>query len=114
MFNGAKNEIERLRKHRARPGREMSTATTISAIAGDTTRTHKKLGQLIELWEQLVPADLASQTSITSLRGGIAQVQVNSAAAGFEIDRLLRSRLLVQLRGGFAGTLHRVKVKVGG
>lgn len=108
------DKLELLRRNRARPGRDSSVVHTIAAIATDVRRTHKKHGELIELWERFVPADLAAQTSIIGLRGGIAQVQVDSAAAGFEIDRLLRSGLLAQLRSNFSETLTRVKVKVGG
>ena len=114
MLNSPQVKLERLRKHRARPGRELSVGPTIEAMASDLRRTHKKHGELIELWEKFVPPDLAAQTSIVSLRGGIAQVQVESSAAGFEIDRLLRTGLLAQLRSEFSGSLMRVKVKVGG
>lgn len=110
----AVDKLEQLRRNRARPGRDSSVVQTIASIASDIRRTHKKHGELIELWERFVPADLAAQTSITSLRGGIAQVQVESAAAGFEIDRWLRAGLLAQLRSNFSGTLMRVKLKVGG
>src|SRR5262245_15070974 len=113
MPRPAQAELERLRSRRARPERAVPIAATVSAIAADVRRTHKRHGELIELWERFVPADLAAQSSIVSFRGGVAQVQVESAAASFEIDRLLRSGVLATLRQNFSGTLTRIKVKVG-
>jgi hypothetical protein len=114
VLNSAQIILERLRKNRARPGREMAVGAMIASIAKNARQTHKKHGEFIGLWEKLVPSDLAAQTSIVSLRGGIVQVRVDSSAASFEIDRLLRTGLLAQLRSEFSGTLMRVKVKVGG
>src|SRR5262245_27984785 len=113
-MSNASRQLERLREHRARPGRDVSIAADVARTAVETSRVHKKLGQFIELWERFVPPDLAAQTSVVSLRGGNVQVQAESAAAAFELDRLLRTGLLVQLRASFPAPLARVKVKVGG
>ncbi len=107
------HQLEQLRKLRCRPQPDLSISALIANTATEATKSHKKLGELIELWERLVPAELASQTSLLGLRAGVLQVRVGSSAASFELDRLLRSGLLAQLRQQFRGSLVRVKLQVG-
>jgi hypothetical protein len=68
---------------------------------------------LIELWEGLIPPELAARTALTSLRRGVLHVVVDSSSAGFELDRRLRGGLAHELRRQFRGTLVRVKTRVG-
>ena len=107
------HQIEFLRKIRARPGRDLSVAAVIADTASSAARTHKKLGELIELWERLVPEDIASHTSLASLRGGVLHVIVDSSSTSFELDRLLRCGLTNQLRREYRGTLVRIKTRLG-
>jgi hypothetical protein len=108
----AARQIEQLRAHRVRPEVDTSITSIISAAASKAQKTHKQLGCLIDLWEQLLPEKLASQTAITSLRGGTVHVAAADAATHYEIDRLLREGLEQQLRASYRGTLVRVRVKV--
>lgn len=108
----AARQIEQLRDHRVRPEVDTSISSIISAAASKAQKTHKRLGRLIDLWEQLVPEKLASQTAITSLRAGTVHVAAADAATHYEIDRLLREGLEQQLRASYQGTLVRVRVKV--
>jgi len=107
------HQIEKLRKLRARPARDLSIAGVIADAASTAARTHKKLGELIELWERLVPADIAAHTSLTGLRGGVLHLIVDSSSTSFELDRLLRCGLTDQLRRQYRGTLVRVKTRIG-
>jgi hypothetical protein len=106
-------QLQQLRQLRCWPERDVSIARVIASTADHAKRTQKKLGELIELWEELVPPEVASHTSITGLRAGVLHVIVDSSAAGFELDRLLRTGLLDTLRTRFRGTLLRVKTRVG-
>ena len=107
-------QIERLRKLRSRPGGELSIAGMVNATANDAKRTHKKLGELIELWQELVPPQYACHTSLVGLRGGVLQVAVDSSSIGYEIDRLLRNGLMNELRSRYKGTLIRIKTRIEG
>jgi len=97
----AAEKLQQLRQQRGRRERDVSIVGDIERTASEATRVHRKMGEFIELWQSLVPAAIAGQTTIVSLRGGIVHVQVDSSAAGFELDRLLRGGLLVQLRSRF-------------
>lgn len=105
-------QIEQLRANRVKPGRDTSISALINSTARSAQRTHKKLGELIDLWETHVPAPLANQTAITGLRAGTLHVAVADAAARFELDRLLREGLEQTLRLAYRGTLVRVRLKV--
>ncbi|HRP62429.1 MAG TPA: DUF721 domain-containing protein [Phycisphaerales bacterium] len=105
--------IEQLREHRARPQRETTMDGVIRSIADSARRTHKKLGSMIELWEQLVPAEIASHTAVVGLTRGVLHVHVDSASTAYQLDRLLREGLETQLRDTYRGTLVRVRTKIG-
>ena len=106
-------QLEMLRKHRGTRERDPSIARTIAGTAQHAQRTQRKLGQLIALWEELMPADLASHTSLAGLRNGVLHVIVDSSSAAYELDRLLRGGLTVQLQQRFRGSLVSVKTRIG-
>ncbi|UCD74949.1 MAG: DUF721 domain-containing protein [Phycisphaerales bacterium] len=106
-------EIGQLRKHRGRRERDLSISAVISGIRRQADRTHKKLGELIGLWEELVPGQLAAGSRLTKLRGGVLHVEVDSSAASYELDRLLRNGLEGVLRERFRGTLTGIRLRVG-
>src|SRR5687767_2629587 len=83
------DEIKQLQAWRGRRGGDPSIARLV-ALAGDNAeRTHRRLGQLIDLWQQLLPAEVASRTVLAGIRNGVLLVKVDSAATAFEVDRLL-------------------------
>ena len=107
-------QIETLRRYRAAAHRDLSIANLVSTTANQARRTQKKLGDLAAAWHALVPPHLADHTSLTDYRGGVLHATVDCAASMFELDRLLRSGLLADLRREFSGTLVRVKLRVAG
>lgn len=106
-------QIEFFRENRQSRQRDLSIRSLIENTADSAKRSHRKLGALIDLWEQLVPHELAEHTTLTALRGGTLHVTVDSSAAAYELDRALRGGLEQQIRGQYRGTLLRVRVKVG-
>jgi hypothetical protein len=76
-------------------------------------RTHRRLGEFIDLWERTVPPRLAAQTTVTGIRAGTAHVLVESSAALYELDRLLREGVEQTLRSQYRGTLIRVRLRIG-
>lgn len=84
----------------------------VQSTAENARRTHKRLGSIIDLWELLVPAELATRTRIQHMRGGMLHVHVDSSATAYELDRLLREGLEQEIRSRYRGTLARVRVRV--
>ncbi|MHC5022459.1 MAG: DciA family protein [Planctomycetota bacterium] len=105
-------EIEQMRRYRARPGRDQSIDRLIDSIQQHASRTHRKLGRLVELWEDVLPVRVARRTAVTGLRGGTAHVATDSSATAYEVDRLLREGALAAMKRRFPGTLLRVRVRV--
>jgi hypothetical protein len=106
-------EVARLQELRVRPDPDPSISGLVSALATEAKRTQRRLGSFVDLWEGVVPPELASRTKVVTLRGGVAHVTVDSSSVAFEIDRRLREGLEQQLRRAWGRTLIRVKVTVG-
>ena len=106
-------QLQMLREYRGVRERDSSIGKLVAGTAQHAQRTQRKLGQLIALWEELVPADLASHTSLSGLRHGVLHVIVDSSSAAYELDRMLRGGLTQQLQARFRGSLVRVKARIG-
>jgi hypothetical protein len=106
----ALREIERLRAARARRTKDLSIIDLVARAQKQAADVHRRLGELIELWDANVPEDIAAHTSLTAMRGGVLHVAVDSSAIAYELDRLLREGLDVRLRQQYRRTLTRVKV----
>ncbi len=107
-------DLEQLRNWRARPERELAIASLIDAKLVEAERVRKRLGSFVELWETVLPDELASHTRVTAIRGGVVQVTVDTSATAYELDRRLREGLEQQMRRAYGKTFVRVKVKVVG
>ena len=103
-------QLQWLRDGRAEPDRDLSIADMIRTTADAAARTHKRLGELIDLWAQVVPEDMARGTRIAALRGGVLHVSVESSSRLYELDRLLRGGATDELRRRYGGTLTRVRL----
>lgn len=105
--------LERLRALRARPMRSAAIGGLVADMAAGARRAEKRLGSFVDLWEGVLPPELAVRTTVSALRGGVAHVVVDSSATAWEIDRRLREGLEHDLRRAFGRTLVRVKLTVG-
>ena len=106
------SEIEKLRGLRSRKGRDLSILGAVEGIQSGARQSHKRLGELIDLWNELLPDELVAGSSLRGIRGGLPQVEVESSAVLYEIDRRLREGLLQELRSRYHGTLVRVKMRM--
>jgi hypothetical protein len=113
LMHPSLREIQALQSRRGRTGRELSIGATIEREADEATRVHRRLGQLIGLWQELMPQQVADHTALSGLRHGVLHVIVDSAATAFEVDRLLRSGVEARLKQRFRGSLMRVRTRVG-
>ncbi|MHC4128624.1 MAG: DciA family protein [Planctomycetota bacterium] len=96
-----------------RPEPDRTIGGLVSAVATEAKQAQKRLGSFVDLWEGLVPAEVASHTRVVALRGGVAHVTVDTSSTAYQIDRCLREGLEQQLRRAYGKTLTRVKVTVG-
>ena len=108
----AASEIEKLRGFRQWRGKDVSITALVSAQQRQAASVHRRLGELIELWTEHVPPNIAAHTTLTTMRGGVLHVAAESSAVRFEADRLLRGGLLAELRRHYRGTLSTVKITV--
>ena len=108
----ALQELSRLRTYRERKPWDTSIGGTLERMEQRAGRAHRRLGDIIDVWNRVVPAELAEQTAITALRGGQLHVAVETASMQYELDRALRSGLLEALRAEHRGPLQRVRVRL--
>ena len=109
----AATQIEQLRKHKQRRERDLSIAPLVGAMGDDARRTQRRLGALIDLWSQLVPGELERHSRVVGVRGGIVQIQCDSASTKYELDRLLRQGLEHELRRRYPSTLTKIRLSIG-
>ena len=50
----------------------------------------KRLGKLIDLWNNLVPPELAAQVIVEGLRRGVLHVSADASSTSYALDRALR------------------------
>ena len=112
-MDGFKEQIDLLRKFRARPARDNSITELVQSFEDRANQARRKLGSFIDVWSQIVPTDLETQSRVVGLNGGVAHVVCKSSAAKFELDRALREGLEQQLRSAYSSTLIKVKVTLG-
>jgi hypothetical protein len=112
MSESAK-KIHNLQGLRARPERDLTIGSVVESMQQQAERQHRKMGDLIEIWSELLPEELIKQTTLVGIRGGVLAVEVETSAIAYELDRRLREGLLAELRRAYRGTLTRVKVRLG-
>ncbi|MFK7788871.1 MAG: DciA family protein [Phycisphaeraceae bacterium] len=105
--------LDRLRADRSLPKRDLSLGFLTKQFKKDVAKPFKQLGDLSDLWRELLPSHLVERTRLVGLSRGVLHVEVDNPAAHFEIDRLLRGGLQKQLIEGHKGPAFRkVQVKV--
>lgn len=106
--------LDRLRHWRNWRDPDLSLGFLQKAFKRDVERPYKQLGELAQLWEQLLPRELATHTRLDSFSRGVLRVTVDSSPRLYELDRLLRAGLQRQLVQHQTGTkLQRVRLHVG-
>ena len=77
-------------------------------------KPHQQLGDLVTLWQQLVPEPLGSRTSLRSLHRGVLTVTVDDSATLYQLDRLLRGGVETQIIKRINGAVRRIKLEQAG
>jgi hypothetical protein len=79
----------------------------------EIAKPYKQLGDLIALWNELLPAEWTQRSRLESLQRGVLTVAVDSSAGFYEIDRRLRGGLERELITRHQGpAFRRVKLRV--
>jgi len=91
------HEIDRLRQ--GRPSRRRHQILTLgSYLPHQFKREHeqpfRKMGQLAEHWQRLVPSALLPVTALVSFQRGVLTVQVPDSSVAWNLERSLAEGLL--------------------
>ena len=106
--------LERLRGYRVRRKEPRDIDGLVSSIRRDASRNRHGTGSFVEAWESEIPEPLRAGSSIRSIRGGVARVEVPDSATKYELEQSLRAGLLANLRLRFSQPLRRVRIDVRG
>jgi len=111
----AQHHLDLLRKSRSLPRKDLSLGFLTEQFKREVEKPYQQLGDLAELWRELVPERLIAHCRLVGLSRGTLHVEAAHAAAHFEIDRLLRSGLQTDLIKRHKGpAFRRVQVKLAG
>lgn len=109
----SRQHLDRLRGWRNRKERDLTLGFLADQFKRHVARPHRQLEQLVGLWAELVPADLAAHTRLAGLARGVLHVDVDSSARLYELDRLLRSGLERQIITRHKGpAMRRIQLRV--
>ncbi|MBC8309377.1 MAG: DUF721 domain-containing protein [Planctomycetes bacterium] len=111
-MDNAAVKINQLQKWRARRNKDLSIDSSINTFCRSLKKANKKLVQMQEAWDELLPEQLSLVAIPVSFKGGILEVVVDGSPTAFKINRLVRSGLLRQLQQRCSGTLKQVRVRV--
>jgi len=112
--DSASEHLDQLRRHRNREDPDLTLGFLKQQFKRDIARPAKHLGDLVALWQQLVPAAMIEATRLESLSRGVLHVTVRSSVELYELDSLMRTGLERELVTRHAGPAFRkVKLKVG-
>ncbi len=108
------SHLNGLRERRNRKDPDLSLGFMREQFKRDVQKPHEQLGDLAEIWSQLLPDALTEHTRLVSLTRGVLRVSVDSSGRLYELDRLLRSGLFDELVTRHKGkAVKRVELKVG-
>ncbi|MBB6428502.1 DciA family protein [Algisphaera agarilytica] len=109
----ARRHVEALRERRVKPQPDLSLGFLADQFKREVARPFKQLGDLVELWNELLPEEVAAGTRLEALQRGVLTVAVDSSARLYEVDRRLREGLERELVTRHKGAAFRkVKLRV--
>ncbi len=105
--------LEKLQAWKQRREKDVTLSFLPGQFKREVEKPFKQLGDLVGLWEELVPRELAAQTKLEGVSRGVLNVRVSSSSHLYELDRLLRESVENELKRRHRGPLVRVKLRVG-
>lgn len=73
----------------------------------------RQLGQLAEIWDELIPEPIRDHTALERFHRGVLTVLVDSPAHRFQLQTLLMGGLTREIQSRFTGALNKVRVVPG-
>lgn len=111
--DSAARHVEKIRRLRNRREPDLSLGFMADQFKRDVARPYKQLGDLVAIWGDLLPEDVAVGTRLESLQRGVLRVAVDSSARLYEVDRRLREGLQRELISRHKGPAFRsIKLRV--
>ncbi len=108
------SHLDGLRERRNRKDPDLSLGFMVGQFKREVQKPFEQLGELAEIWGELVPEELAAHTRLAGLTRGVLRVVVGSSGRLYELDRLLRSGVFDDLVTRHKGkAIRRVELKIG-
>ena len=73
----------------------------------------RQLSKLAEIWDEVVPAQIANHTALDGFTRGVLTVLVDSAAHRYQLRTLLDGGLMAAIRERFSGAIDKVRLVPG-
>ena len=109
------SHLDGLRERRNRKDPDLSMGFMRDQFKREVQKPFEQLGDLSEIWVELLPEALSSHTKLISLNRGVLRVSVDSSGRLYELDRLLRGGVFDELVTRHRGkAIRRVELKIQG
>jgi hypothetical protein len=73
----------------------------------------RQLSRLAAIWDEVLPYSVREHTALESFRNGVLTVIVDSASHRFQLQTLLTSGLMGEIRSRFAGPVNKIRLMPG-
>jgi predicted nucleic acid-binding Zn ribbon protein len=93
----AQTRLNQLRKWRNPAEHDFSLGQLSKQFKREVEKPFKQLKAVVELWQEMVPEQLAKHTRLESMQRGLLKVTVSGSTRLYELDRLLRQGLERQM-----------------
>ncbi len=70
----------------------------------------KQLGQLSEIWDEVVPEEIAEHTALEGFHRSVLTVMVDSAPHRYQLQTLLAGGLTKEIQSRFPGALNKIRL----
>ena len=104
--------LDRMRVYRGRREPDLSVAAMAAALERATAQRQRALGDVIDVWNELVPERVRGYTAVDGLAQGTLTLTVASSSASYELSRVLRDGLERTLVARMPTRIRRIKVRV--
>ncbi len=73
----------------------------------------RELGQLAEIWDEVIPESINEHTALESFNRGVLTVMVDSSAHRFQLQTLLEGGIRREIQARFRGALNKIRLVPG-
>ena len=104
--------LDRMRPFRERRERDVTIEVTIRSLERELRAEHDAVGDVIDVWNQVAPANVRGLAAIGGVVQGTLTLTVESSGASYELSRALREGLERELLKRLPARVRRIKVRV--